>query len=283
MEKLRRKAKAALGRLLGHVPQWSATLALGQSPLMRLTILLPFVGSMILFNNELVRLLELAPIALSTSGSQGTQDSSISRLVLTYFGLVSLGVGSFIFSLRCPPDLKQSRTEAEYISEQEPLLTRPRMTLFRSEIFANYVAAVRKDGDLEVLDGRYSRAQAEFFDETVRNIAERMDLGETDHTDEPDEEGGYGPLGLFDHRGALHVNKLAILIYLQPTAMRILAVEFADQAMNFKTDILTLRYGDLNQSRPVSRLAIIVLYTVGFGLLSIPTLATFHAIVRMLI
>src|SRR4051794_6374822 len=91
---------------------WSAIRRIGQSRLLALTIVVPFIGSLLLFNQGVVDVLTLSPelvrrwlhISAETS-ADAARKLTFARLYYVYFGLTFLGIGSALFVLFCPLDI----------------------------------------------------------------------------------------------------------------------------------------------------------------------------------
>jgi hypothetical protein len=109
---------AALSRLRWS-PTWSSLRSIGNSYFVRLTILIPIVGYLIIFNTNIVQYLELAKEFVGALAAPPGSDVS-PRLLLIYFGLTALAVGSTIYSLACPWEVKQYGTASAYVGGEEP-------------------------------------------------------------------------------------------------------------------------------------------------------------------
>src|SRR6266403_3176848 len=101
---------------------WSAIRRIGQSRLLSLTIVVPFLGSLLLFNQHVVDLLTLSPdlvrrwLKLPVSGSDEiARQLTLSRLYYVYFGLTFLGLGSALFALFCPQIVKNYASPVECV------------------------------------------------------------------------------------------------------------------------------------------------------------------------
>src|SRR3954447_15866950 len=99
-------------RPVSRIP-WSAIRRIGQSRLLGLTIVVPFLGSLMLFNQSVVDVLTLSPelvrrwLQLSASETaDAARKLTLSRLYYVYFGLSFLGIGSSLFVLFCPLEIK---------------------------------------------------------------------------------------------------------------------------------------------------------------------------------
>ena len=97
----------------------------GKSKIANLTILVPFIGYLILFNNELVTYLQLTKELLNIEA--GKPNESISRLYFLYLGLTFIGFGSIAFSVFCPKIVKSSSTEYEFSDSEFSIMTHKRL------------------------------------------------------------------------------------------------------------------------------------------------------------
>jgi hypothetical protein len=104
-------------------PSWDKLRIIGNSRLIKLTIIVPLIGYLILFNHHVVSALRLANNYLSEHIENSllpsvTDDFLTSRLRLLYFGLFLTGVGSSLFTLFCPAKIKQY-PDAVAVAERE--------------------------------------------------------------------------------------------------------------------------------------------------------------------
>ena len=96
---------------------WRTLRAIGNSTPAKLTITIPLIGYLVLLNQSVVDKLALAPQLL------GPAAGSLSRLVLIYFGLVAFAVGSTIYAMLCPRQIKQYASAEDYIRNEEAHIT----------------------------------------------------------------------------------------------------------------------------------------------------------------
>ena len=128
-------------------PKWSLLRTVGNLTAVRITVLIPLVGYLIIFNANVVQYLELAKEFVGISNHHF--DSGVSpRLLLIYFGLCALAAGSAIFSIWCPPEVKHYGTSAGYVGGDgrnigdfafEPI----EATLRKSTIYASEYKRIR--------------------------------------------------------------------------------------------------------------------------------------------
>lgn len=99
-------------RRIGFPPLWSRLRGTGNSLVVRLTILIPLVGYLIIFNSYVMHYLELTK-ELAGATPAGSEVSP--RLLLIYFGLCAFAVGSVIYGRYCPDQVKHYGTSAAYV------------------------------------------------------------------------------------------------------------------------------------------------------------------------
>jgi len=98
---------------IGFPPRWSRLRGTGNSLPVRLTVLIPVVGYLVIFNSYIVKYLELAK---EFGGAQAMDNASVSpRLLLIYFGLCAVALGSVIYDRFCPDEVKHFGTSAAYV------------------------------------------------------------------------------------------------------------------------------------------------------------------------
>ncbi|HXQ74020.1 MAG TPA: hypothetical protein VN844_26185 [Pyrinomonadaceae bacterium] len=79
-----------------------------------MTILIPLIGYMILFNERVISYLELVKVI------GGEQQGAIpARLLLLYFGLCSIALGTVIYGLACPAEVKRHSNAEDYVGDAE--------------------------------------------------------------------------------------------------------------------------------------------------------------------
>ncbi|WP_438461983.1 hypothetical protein [Marinomonas sp. PE14-40] len=145
------------------IPKWDTLRIIGKSKVANLTILMPFIGYLILFNQELVNYLELSKAVLNIADDNvEVSNTSISRLYYLYFGLTFVGASSILFSLVCPSIIKANSTEYEFSDHELKVMTHERLfMLIRSFEYK----LVRESDLIKSLEKSYSN----FID--ARNIA----------------------------------------------------------------------------------------------------------------
>jgi len=121
-------------------PSWKELRKIGQSKLIGLSILVPIIGYMIIFNEEFVHNFELSKEVFSINetlekpSNNGISIESKSRLFYFYFGLTFLGLGSVLYKLRCPPLIRENSSKSAYVRNDSSL-----MTIKRIKSIINYL------------------------------------------------------------------------------------------------------------------------------------------------
>ena len=100
-------------------PRWHRLRALGNSTAAKLTILIPLVGYLVLFNDKVVTYLQLSERIFGQSATA----ASLNKLLAIYVGLVCVALASAIFALCCPLEVKKYASAEEYIAGEEPFMS----------------------------------------------------------------------------------------------------------------------------------------------------------------
>jgi hypothetical protein len=96
-----------------EVPRWSQLRGFGTSRLVRSTILVPLIGYLILFSNDLTRYFYLV-----VDGDVADMTIVPPRLYFLYFGFCGLAIGSILFSWLCPPVVKSHGAAFEFVANE---------------------------------------------------------------------------------------------------------------------------------------------------------------------
>jgi hypothetical protein len=106
------------------IPPWEGLRRIGQSKAMSLTILVPFLGYMILFNEQLVHFFQLSVQLVPDSVDAGyLSQATKSRLYYFYFGLTFLGIASLLYQLFCPTLIKEHGSDRQFVRDEVQLMT----------------------------------------------------------------------------------------------------------------------------------------------------------------
>jgi len=131
-----------------RIPAWDVLRIIGKSKIVSLTILVPFIGYLILFNNELVAWFSLSKELVYFPSSQDPiSPDTVSRLHFLYFGLTFLGLSSIGFSVLCPKEVKEHQTVYDYINSEMAIGTDRRF-----KALAEYLKNVLEEGSTKYSD-----------------------------------------------------------------------------------------------------------------------------------
>ncbi|MCB5203173.1 hypothetical protein LH464_11900 [Neorhizobium sp. T786] len=227
---------------------------------MKLTVLIPLVGFFLLFNQYTESLLTLPNFLREDLGLQSGPSLSPRNLYYTYFGLCFLGVGSFLFAIFCPREIGSEPNIDRYVINA-PSINAP---------------VIAKDDFRTLLDLRFSGLRSS--DDDAGNTPDFPDeLGSEFHglmeelykavDDDVD-----GAPEVMLGSGYLDFTKLARSIWNNVRAQWVWTQPFYSAAPNFARDIAFVKYRFLDYTRFRMRLAVALVYLVGFLLLLKPTL-----------
>ncbi|HEV7267250.1 MAG TPA: hypothetical protein VGN83_20395 [Falsiroseomonas sp.] len=265
---------------------WSALRSLGQSRLLALTVLAPFLGTLILFNEQMIDWLLLSPTLAGCWGTvteearAASRAITLSRLEITYFGLVFLGSGSFLFNVFCPIEIKRHSTVSEFIGDERPLVTAPRTGLLvtaLAECYLRNCGIAERTGPRFLREMAYPREAALLFEAVFTEIAEgevALDDGHSESSgrvDDPDHDLHV----MRAMNGNIIPENVARRVAAQRRVDKAFWATFHAAAQAHVFDMLALRYMNLDRSRPALRLIISICYALGFALLFVPTIKTF--------
>jgi hypothetical protein len=263
-----------------RTPTWGILQRVGRSRLLALTILVPFLGTLILFNQQLVDLLTLSPQWVGSLIGQGNSDIerarafTLSRLHFAYFGLSFLGIASLLFLLICPDEVRRFGLVGDYLAAEMPLITRAQYGLLVSQVSEDYI--LNSEGSnytsrpTMLLPVGYPRDLERLFLVTLEEMFTRVSA----------EDAEVWPNEIYTALGRLNTYVIAEKLFAQRRAEIALWTPFHSVAGDFLRDLLRLKYLALDTSRPIWRMVITVTYGTGFSVLFWPTMVTFYLIFR---
>jgi hypothetical protein len=105
-------------------PKWDSLRGLGQSRIVSLTVLAPFIGYLIIFNQYVARYLELSIAAIGIfENAEDVVAGNLSRLRQLYVGLVAIGIASILFKTFCPFPINKHKDEYDFINSELNVMT----------------------------------------------------------------------------------------------------------------------------------------------------------------
>jgi hypothetical protein len=109
-----------------NATQWSTLRAFGNYPPTKMTVFIPVIGYLILFNENVLQYLGLSRRLFGYSPERAAAAGAAPvspRLLFLYFGLCLISAGSIIFSVRCPPRMKAYGSPTELIEKEHENLS----------------------------------------------------------------------------------------------------------------------------------------------------------------
>lgn len=130
----------ALGMVVSkNVPSWEKLKKIGSARIVKMTILIPFVGAIIVFNEHLLNYVVIAREFVAhgddlykVSGSDVGRSIVMWRLYCLYIGLSFVGLGSFLFIICCPDSVSSfCRDESRLSLSEEGASELDKINIFR--------------------------------------------------------------------------------------------------------------------------------------------------------
>ena len=115
--------------------KWDRLRKLGNSSFSKLTLLLPIVGYLILFNDEIISNLELSAeyvgqsilVTFLADGSLSDEMlgylSNSMRLYCLYFGLLAIALATLLYQFYCPEIIKDFSSPGEYVRSEGAIVS----------------------------------------------------------------------------------------------------------------------------------------------------------------
>ena len=97
---------------------WTDLRTISNSNAARSTVLIPIIGYLILFNENVVQYLSLS----KSLGGESSAGGISLRLIFIYFGLCAVALGATVYSFWCPPEVKQYGSANAYIGGDGPTI-----------------------------------------------------------------------------------------------------------------------------------------------------------------
>jgi hypothetical protein len=91
---------------------WSRLRGIGKSSAARVTVLLPLVGYLIIFNKSVADFLQLA---VQLAGKADVHLGISPKLMLVYVGTCAIALGQVVYSIFCPAEVKAYGHETPYV------------------------------------------------------------------------------------------------------------------------------------------------------------------------
>jgi hypothetical protein len=151
----------------GALWRWSNLRAIGNLPAVKMTVLIPLIGYMVIFNENVLPYLQLSRAIFGEHTEVSVHVSA--RLIAIYFGLCFLGVGSLVYQIFCPKEVKRHETAPDYVSAWSSIIGDGAVMRIERGFAAN--SAIRKEYEhsKDRITARY-RAGTESQDEMLAKL-----------------------------------------------------------------------------------------------------------------
>jgi hypothetical protein len=260
---------------------WSALTTIGQSPFVRLTIVMPFVGYILLFNTHLQDYLSISRDHASdlfpgNNSGEIAEQITINRLNFLYFGLVFVGLASSLYALFSPREIKNHPLPADYINYTSPVATDNLTRTAFERVLSAFMAAdtAEERSPLSALASRsFPDIAAQRLHSFVRAIYVKTEFGFEQSEDDPS-SGEEVFSEIRSGSGYLLTDVLIEKLWANRRMEWALTEPMFAMAMDYKKDVFYIEHLTLDYSRFGLRCTVAFLYGIGFALLLIPTIET---------
>ncbi|MEP4887140.1 MAG: hypothetical protein ABJ215_12285 [Alphaproteobacteria bacterium] len=107
--------------------RWHKTSRFFRSYIVKLTILAPAIGYLIILNQEFSSFFTLV-------FDSGAPEDSLNRVYYIFFGLTFIGVSAGIFEMFCPAEVKLNHTDKGFVESERPIITPARLRKYAADI-----------------------------------------------------------------------------------------------------------------------------------------------------
>ena len=271
---------------------WSKLAFIGRSRPVKLTILIPLVGTFLIFNQYVENSFQFSSafmrdigVDIEEAGRSNLFTSS--SLYFLYFGLCFVGFGSFLFNAYCPGDIKKEPYISKYTADtnlrensvvaksnlQFVLDTYIRnMKLIEHEPYApNPEYPMELEVDFNNLIHEMFTAVMDTPEQKIVHSSNRRKL------DVDEDYKAYNEFLTSMYTGTLYPNiqEIAYKVWSSPKVIWAFTMPFKGLSSIYAKDIAFVMFKTLDRSRYRVRLSIFIFYTIGFLLLLKPTAETF--------
>lgn len=251
---------------------WSSLSRIGNSRVSKLTILMPVIGYLVLFNTELTQILSITIPNFSEEQVSGFWGGLYERnLVFLYFGLLFFGAGVGLYTVFAPAQIRDFPEIQNYIATMESIRTRNLVIERFEKVIGFYLVNLRGEEKSPFFENQnlsfpthvrtyLFRLVNECFSECCRNDA-------TDETEIDAEDFRTGS-------GYIKTDEIIETIYSGNRVSEIFRDEILSGIVGRPKDVFHLEHLALEYYKPWVRVLVAVFYGVGLLLLLIPTIAT---------
>ena len=274
MEFFDKSVPARRHEVLSESFKWSTLAKIGRSPLIKLTLLVPFVGTLLAFSDGVANILALADFFQKDADIEDGNAFIYTNLYFSYFGLCSLALGSLLFLVFCPREISDEPNETNFVTNSA---TSDTPTLAKASFRAVLEIHFKSRHDLERPD--FHMPNPEYPDDLEGDFHNLMEELYSKYTEEedPSEAGSDFPEVMLP-TGYLDFTDLARMLYENQRVVWPITLPFFALVPDFARDISFVKFRSLEYTRYAVRCYIALFYSIGFVLISLPTLRTFFVL-----
>ncbi len=258
----------------GTAISWSALSSIGNSRIAQLTIIMPFVGYLIVFNSTLSGYFStILPGAFVQEPGDIWSFLYSRNLYFLYFGLLIFGGGVALFNVVAPPQIRRFPAVENYIAAMEAIKTPNLIVGSFESITTMYFASLHGEERSPMFDSRRIGFPTDVSGNLHRFI-ETLFLA-TKFSDENLEPAGDGLGGSFwTGSGYLMTDEVLDVAYSGRRAERVLHKALLNEAVARPKDVFYLEHRALDYRYPAARIIISMFYAIGSILLIFPSIVT---------
>lgn len=261
--------------------RWDKLGAIGRSNIGRLTILIPFVGYLIIFNPSFISFFRQELPGGIPNTYEWFSELHELRLIFLYFGLLFLGVGNLLFILLAPEALRRHSDVSGYVAEMEdvasPSLIANKLdeTIFRfQQVNEGEAASPLFSGQSPSFPSDASQYLHDLISSLWRDIPEEglPDVAEQEEPLGSLYEGS--PYTVYSGSGYLLTDNVMNMMTTGGRASLAFQFSMHQAAVGRSKEVFFVEFFSLGYARFVVRTVIGFFFLIGFLALIVPTLTT---------
>lgn len=254
---------------------------IGRSNLARLTVLMPFIGYLIFFNPSFDAFFESNLYDLSEQKNQFVGQLHSQRLRFLYFGLLSLGVGTLLYTLLSPSGPKKNKGLLAYVNEMMELGSETLVIERFEETLLRFRGTNRKSEQQSPFSGRQNPSFPNNASRHLHDLISRIlrslpngSLPSNLRTEHPGTMFQGSRYIIHFSEGYLYTSDVIGLMDSGITSDQNLFLTLCQQSKDFEREVFISDYYASNYSNFPLRVMIAAFFSFGLFLLAIPTITT---------
>lgn len=266
---------------LTNLTKWSNLASVGTSNVGRVTILMPFIGYLILFNPSFLEFFQQQiPGSLDNAPVWVNQLHS-NRLAFLYFGLLAIGFGILLYVAFSPEQLRLFPSVSDYVFEMEKISSPALVHSKFDDVMSRFMQINSGERMHPVFGEQHPSFPIQpsellhlLIARLFRNIDEGLISPDNFHNDPEGTMIENSPYIFHTGSGHILTDNILRVMYSGRTVDRILLQEMKNEVQVHRKELFYLEHLSLNFSHFLIRIVVSVLFLLGFILLLIPTLST---------